>query len=379
MTQNTTIIQELINLACQYDKYTMYIDNYRQQLQAEKRNEEIEKEFIELAATIGLTVTKSDFFCITTPSHGCSTSDSVTKFLTDNGYIKKEDDSMATTTTTTVNETEIIKEETTMKKTNVHATDYMSKDKIREELKALGVELSNSKFKNTKRDALLEILEAKKAEAAPVTDTDKPAMPIAPVSAGVSVGDLPGTMDNAPSNDISKESEVLPETVAETVYQFTRAQCTQVLGRILMDSTAQEVFGTVSDYILHSHVAKVLFNKTMNVVKNGKFTKEKTVFSDTETAAINEFIHKLCAHGYITLNESGKSYSLSDEIKNKKGVWKHEPTGTEYIVDYKTGRFAKRGSTTIYNLRDKTNGKKLNRYVLQDTCVFQGFVKGGDK
>ena len=379
MTQNTTIIQELINLACQYDKYTMYIDNYRQQLQAEKRNEEIEKEFIELAATIGLTVTKSDFFCITTPSYGCSTSDSVTKFLTDKGYIKKEDDSMETITTATVNETEIIKEKTTMKKTNVHATDYMSKDKIREELKVLGVELSNSKFKNTKRDVLLEMLEAKKAEAAPVDDTDKPAMPIAPVSAGIPVGDLPGTMDNAPSNDISKESEVLPETVAETVYQFTRAQCTQVLGRILMDSTAQEVFGTVSDYILHSHVAKVLFNKTMNVVKNGKFTKEKSVFSDTETAAINEFIHKLCAHGYITLNESGKSYSLSDEIKNKKGVWKHEPTGTEYIVDYKTGRFAKRGSTTIYNLRDKTNGKKLNRYVLQDTCVFQGFVKGGDK
>lgn len=285
-----------------------------------------------------------------------------------------------TTNNVTINPAQtVVKEESTMKKTNVHATDYMSKDKIREELKVLGVELSNSKFKNTKREVLLEMLEAKKTETAPVADTTKPAMPIAPASDGISVGDLPGTMDNAPSNNISKETEVLPETVAETIFQFTRAQCTQVLGRILMDSTAQEVFGTVSDYILHSHVAKVLFNKTMNVVKNGKFTKEKTIFSDTETTAINEFIHKLCAHGYITLNESGKSYSLSDEIKNKKGVWKHEPTGTEYIVDYKTGRFAKRGSTTVYNLRDKTNGKKLNRYVLQDTCVFQGFVKGGDK
>lgn len=277
----------------------------------------------------------------------------------------------------TANNAQVVKEETTMKKTNVHAADYLSKDKIREELKALGIELSNSKFKNTKREVLLEMLEAKKAEAAPVADTTKPAMPIAPVSAGIPVGDF--SMDNAPSNDISKESEVLPETVAETVYQFTRAQCTQVLGRILMDSTAQQVFGTVSDYIVHSHVAKVLFNKTMNVVKNGKFTKEKTVFSDTETAAMNEFVHKLCVHGYLTLNESGKSYSLSDEIKNKKGIWKHEPTGTEYIVDYKTGRFAKRGSNAIYNLKDKTNGKKLNRYVLQDTCVFQGFAKGGDK
>lgn len=283
-----------------------------------------------------------------------------------------------TTNNATVNPAQVVKEETTMKKTNVHATDYLSKDKIREELKALGIELSNSKFKNTKREVLLEMmLEAKKAETAPVADTTKPAMPIAPASTGIPVGDF--SMDNAPSNDISKESEVLPEAVAETVYQFTRAQCTQVLGRILMDSTAQQVFGTVSDYIVHSHVAKVLFNKTMNVVKNGKFTKEKTVFSDTETAAMNEFVHKLCAHGYLALNESGKSYSLSDEIKNKKGIWKHEPTGTEYIVDYKTGRFAKRGSNAIYNLKDKTNGKKLNRYVLQDTCVFQGFAKGGDK
>lgn len=286
-----------------------------------------------------------------------------------------------TTNNATVNHAQVVKEETTMKKTNVHATDYLSKDKIREELKALGIELSNSKFKNTKREVLLEMLETKKTETAPVVDTTKPATPIAPVSAGVPVGDF--SMDNAPSNDISKESEVLPETVAETVSQFTRAQCTQVLGRILMDSTAQQVFGTVSDYIVHSHVAKVLFNKTMNVIKNGKFTKEKTVFSDIEIVVINEFIHKLCAHGYLTLNESGKSYSLSDAIKNKKGIWKHEPTGTEYVVDYKNGVFAARNGKTVYKLSEykilKDNKKKLNRYVLQDTCVFQGFAKGGDK
>jgi len=175
-----------------------------------------------------------------------------------------------TTNNATVNPAQVVKEETTMKKTNVHAADYLSKDKIREELKALGIELSNSKFKNTKREVLLEMLEAKKTETAPVADTTKPAMPIAPISApathqvictdhayyndeyvaftgtqkqceeyvnenfteenarlglcsytitpaGVPVGDLPGTMDNTPSNDISKESEVLPETVAETV------------------------------------------------------------------------------------------------------------------------------------------------------------------
>lgn len=232
---------------------------------------------------------------------------------------------------------------------------------------------SNNEIKRTKRQEFVDILDTA------VQNLIKTKV-ITPVNA-VPVGDF--SMDNAPSNDISKESEVLPETVAETVSQFTRAQCTQVLGRILMDSTAQQVFGTVSDYIVHSHVAKVLFNKTMNVIKNGKFTKEKTVFSDTEIAVINEFIHKLCAYGYLTLNESGKSYSLSDAIKNKKGIWKHEPTGIEYVVDYKNGVFAARNGKTAYKLSEykilKDNKKKLNRYVLQDTCVFQGFAKGGDK
>lgn len=99
MTTNTNnTIQELINLANSYDRFTAYIDNYRQQREAEQANERITKEFIETAKTLGVDATSSDFYMITS-STGATYSkltveEAVDKFLQEKGY--KEDVTMKT-------------------------------------------------------------------------------------------------------------------------------------------------------------------------------------------------------------------------------------------------------------------------------------------
>ena len=79
-----------------------------------------------------------------------------------------------------VKENKTIKEETKMKKNvNVHAAGYLTKDKIREQIEALGGKpMSNHEFKSTKRDKLLEMLEKAKAQQPTITEATKEVAPV---------------------------------------------------------------------------------------------------------------------------------------------------------------------------------------------------------
>lgn len=240
----------------------------------------------------------------------------------------------------TANNAQVVKEETTMKKTNVHAADYLSKDKIREELKALGIELSNSKFKNTKREVLLEMLEAKKAETTPVVDTTKPAMPIAPASTGIPVGDF--SMDNVPSNDISKESEVLPETVAETVSAGMTADeynifygTNRMNGILYYAARNTENLSIISAYMLASICLEYVSGKSANKWKD---ILDKDA---TKANAYNEAVNKASAlrdsivEKYLTVytknvqTDEAKTYFIKNLV-----VYRFESTKTSrnYLV-----------------------------------------------
>lgn len=108
MTTNTNnaTIQELVNLANSYDRFTAYIDNYRQQREAEQANERITKEFIETAKTLGVDATSSDFYMVTS-STGATYSkltveEAIDKFLQEKGYkedvtMKREENEMCIT------------------------------------------------------------------------------------------------------------------------------------------------------------------------------------------------------------------------------------------------------------------------------------------
>lgn len=100
MATNNTTIKALVNLANNYDRFTVYIDNYRQQQQAERANEMIQKEFIETAKLLGIDATASDFYYITsntgTTCSRLTTEEAVHKFLEEKGY--KEEETMETTT-----------------------------------------------------------------------------------------------------------------------------------------------------------------------------------------------------------------------------------------------------------------------------------------
>lgn len=62
---NNELVKKLIDLATRYDRFTAYIDNYRQEQEAEKRNASIEAEFIQTCSKLGLNVSSGDFYVIT--------------------------------------------------------------------------------------------------------------------------------------------------------------------------------------------------------------------------------------------------------------------------------------------------------------------------
>lgn len=128
MTENTNkltnlAIQKLVSLAHHYDRFTCYIENYRQEQEAEKRNEEIVAEFIETAEMIGVSVSNTDFFKITnatgTVYSKITVEEAVNNMLQEKGFElnnNKEEEIMSetTNTTATINNETTIKEETTM-------------------------------------------------------------------------------------------------------------------------------------------------------------------------------------------------------------------------------------------------------------------------
>ena len=77
-----------------------------------------------------------------------------------------------------VNKINVSKEETTMKKTNVHAEGYITKDAIRKELEGFGVKLGNKQFRNTKREELLKMLEKAKAQQPTIAEATKEVAPV---------------------------------------------------------------------------------------------------------------------------------------------------------------------------------------------------------
>lgn len=77
------------------------------------------------------------------------------------------------------NEIIINKEDVTM---NVHADNYVTKEMIRKELEAYGITLTNNKFKSTKREELLEMLNtAKQEQTQEIQDVPEEVLPYAPV------------------------------------------------------------------------------------------------------------------------------------------------------------------------------------------------------
>jgi len=253
----------------------------------------------------------------------------------------------ATTTSnakTATNNQNTTQEVATMKNANVHATDYLSKDKIREELKVLGIELSNSKFKNTKREVLLEMLEAKKAETTTANAT-KPAMPIAPVSTDIPVGDLEITKDNAPQ-EIPVEQEQPKKSTVQILYDVVANCC-----YVQYYSKKQVAKNYVSDYMLKSCINHVL---------HGKYSKEKNgqdnTFTDIQQKQTEFIKDKLIQAGFVT-EHKGTGYI----IKARLMAWYYEGALKLHVVyrfryedkskgyvDYKVD-FAK---NELLNLRD---------------------------
>lgn len=94
----TATIKELINLARRYDRFTCYIDSYRQMQEAEACNAKIEAEFIETAAKLGVNVSGMEFANIVdntgTVYSKFTVEEAVEQLLQEKGYYNKEDKTM---------------------------------------------------------------------------------------------------------------------------------------------------------------------------------------------------------------------------------------------------------------------------------------------
>lgn len=219
------LVNVMVNAVRNYDLYTMYIDNYKQEKEAEATNERLEKKFEKAAIGLGISPEDAKNGCWSVKSSYCSSKkyssaeEAVEAYI--NNHLNKEDNNMSNETNATLNNNETIKEEKTMTRlqevlmngtktermvqvlefchevTKKQDDRYVDKTTLAEFLfdnDIIGRRLSKTELKKTKRDTLIETLEE-------VVNNLTKASVITPVKTeSVSVGDLEITKDNTDGN-----------------------------------------------------------------------------------------------------------------------------------------------------------------------------------
>lgn len=349
-----TTVQKLIDLANGYDRFTCYIENYKQEKEAEARNERIMKNFIETAASLGVNITERDFSYVITNTgtvySSLTTEEAVNNLLTQKGINNnKEDDSMETNTTPTVNNNEAeVKEETVMNtlaerilnmgKTErlmyvwdivIHVTKtsdelYIKKDMLAKFLydnDIISRMPGKNELKRTKREVFVDILDTA------VQNLVK-AKVITPINAvPVSVDDLDITHGNTPQQ-----------------IEYTDDMSMDILKRVIIQANTNHNRNFISDWMLTSIVSELIIGVPLKGKdENDNWVEFYKTFTDADKSNIkmirNEFLKR---SGFVT-------------VKNEVT---HKTTG--YVIPAKSlvyGRHTWLGVACVYHYKDKTTGE----------------------
>lgn len=363
-------IKKLINLANGYDRFTCYIENYKQEKEAEACNERIMKNFIETAATIGIDITESDFSYIIrntgTVYSSLTVEEAVNNLLKSKGVDlnNKEDDSMKpenNTANVTINPNN---EETTMvKETIKHAIDKSKEAKDTLATRILNMdraerlvyvwdiilhvtktsdvlyidkaELAQFLFDNdiiSRMPGKNELKRTKRQEFVDILDTAVQnlidAKVITPVNAvPVSVDDLDIAHDNAPQQ-----------------IEYTDNMSMDILKKVIIQANTNHNRNFISDWMLTSIVSELIIGVPLKGKdENNNWVEFYKSFTDADKDNIkkirNEFLKR---SGFIT-------------VKNEVT---HKTTG--YIIPAKSlvyGRHTWLGVACVYHYKDKQTGE----------------------
>lgn len=260
----------------------------------------------------------------------------------------KEESAMITEETINVtnNDATTIKEESTMKKVNVHSNNYVTKDMLRKELKTYGIELSNTKFKNTKREELLIMLEEAKIDI----ENDN--------------------LQQIENHEIMHgEQEDITETTV-TVDDYWNAENATKVILIIMDMAKKNRYVSfISHHMATSAICEVLFGRPLK----DSHTKQDNVFTEEEKKLVAEFRNRF-AEKYLILNDKGTGYTIKSIIMAwyyRKVIYRFQNNNqvVDYIVDYNNKTIIRVGGTNITTLDDEAFKK------LDNTCKFMHVTK----
>lgn len=307
MKQN--IIQELINIAQGYDWYTQYIDNYRQEKQAEQANERIIARFTETAAKLDITVTRSDFHRYLGPNtiySTCSTEECVMQLINKKQEESTMKHSMPNETINKTNNQEV----TTMKRqvalidnATKHVTETtldtldmdtivglkeLTKDVLRAMLEEEHVILTNNAFKKAKRIELIEILYT----------FMHPEVPTAPV------------VEEPVNNPLATAAEVKP--VAPQVQEpktYDSATIRSIIATVCMtqwNNKTQKAKNYISAFMLESCINRVLHGIWTKHYDSNKKGYVDNTFTDVQVAATKDMMaHLLTGPYFIPYKDKG--------------------------------------------------------------------------
>lgn len=364
---------ELSRCVRNYDLFTKYIENYKQEKEAEKRNKELNLKFKSILAGYGIEdicdirILKSN--CGTIGSRLCASEEAVAEYI--NEELFKEDDSIKQqNNVTTNNSTTEVREETIMKKdnnttatnnstnnkevitmtnemikkldnlnrtmqlvqvlewcdniNNVHDVCYVKKDVLAQFLfdkDLIGRQLSKRELKKITRDELIANLRSavdNLINAGVITPVNTTQVNINDSTNSITIGNLDITHDNAP------ESIEEPVPVADNPVSVSdaKAKTVEVL-KLIKDAAVtnhNKGFGTtVSAYMLCAYILQAGYGiKKLKGHESEITTEQKDTVKRVRQWLIDKGYIKACVY-----KTNGKSVYTDDYDGNHAASMVH--------------------------------------------------------
>lgn len=338
---------QLIELATRYDRTIEFIDSRSQQLQAEEKNRGIENKFLEICKELGYLITSRDFMNVVNKTGTVHSPMSVEEavnamlLLAEKVEIIKEneEESVMKETITAVekyaqayanaknneDKVQVLYQllEQAENVVNVHSDLYIKKDALIQFCKDLELKVNN---RTSRVDACVLIKHhADKLVDTTVVDTQPTAVDV-PVVTPVAV----------------------PTIAIDAVWNVNTANA--VVHKMMNMAKSNQYISFISDFILESLIAEVLFNKPKKYKDaTGKYVENS--FTDEQLSLIIQYKTKFVAK-YLIPNGKGTGYTIKSFLMAwyyKKVVYRYSKNNTivDYAIDYKANTVIRLGSGKI--------------------------------
>lgn len=241
------------------------------------------------------------------------------------------------------NEITVVKENATVNNATKEVA-METKTTIRMELRVLGIELTETKFKKTKKEELVAMLKEAKAQQVQIDAQEQ-------------------------QEEVQAQAQETITDNHKTILSIDDAwnadTATKVLVKILEMAKNNNYISFISHHMATSAMCEVLVGRPLK----DRITRKENQFSDEEKKLVAEFRNRF-AEKYLIMNERGTGYNIKSVGMTwyyKKVVYRYQNKAqiVDYIVDFRAKTITRKDGTGKQTTLDAVAFKKLD-----DTCTF---------